>query len=103
MKSCFDRGSWVGPVLTGAMLVLMTTTLMALPPKPPAINTNNIIVITGTPYNAVGDGVTDNTLAISNAIVHAAQGGKTNGLFGGTVEIPAPGIFVRPAHLQEQR
>jgi polygalacturonase len=58
------------------------------------INTNNIITVTNSPYDAVGDNATDNTLAISNAIVQANQGGNTNGLFGGTVRIPAPGTFL---------
>lgn len=58
------------------------------------INTNNVIVVTNAPYNAIGDGITTNTVAISNAIVAAAKGGTTNGLIGGTVEIPAPGIYV---------
>ena len=65
----------------------------AITPWSLVINTNNVIVITNAPYNAVGDGATDNTLAISNAIVTAAAGGTTNGLVGGTVEIP-PGIFL---------
>ena len=34
----------------------------------PAINTNNIIVVTNAAYGAVGDGVTTNTTAIQNAI-----------------------------------
>jgi hypothetical protein len=55
----------------------------------PAINTNNIIVVTNAPYNAVGDGITTNTTAIQNAINAASAGGLTNGLRGGTVEIPA--------------
>ena len=88
MKVC------VGLVLAGAGLIWTDSSLMALPPIPPAINTNNIILITSAPYNAVGDGVTDNTSAISNAILKASQGGKTNGLLGGTVEIPAPGIYL---------
>jgi len=58
------------------------------------INTNNVITVTNSPYNAVGDGSTDNTLAISNAIVQANKGGNTNGLYGGTVRIPAPGTFL---------
>jgi polygalacturonase len=57
-------------------------------PALPNINTNFILNITDAPFNAVGDGITDNTLAISNAIVQVAKGGNTNGLFGGTVEIP---------------
>lgn len=62
-------------------------------PLLPNINTNNILVITNAPYNALGDGVTDNTTAIQNAINAATLGGTTNGLSGGTVEIP-PGIFL---------
>jgi polygalacturonase len=57
-------------------------------PALPVINTNNIIVITNAVYGAKFDNSTDNTLAISNAIVAAAAGGTTNGAAGGTVEIP---------------
>ena len=53
------------------------------------INTNNVITVTDPPYNAKADGITDNALAISNAIVQASKGGITNGLSGGTVRIPA--------------
>ena len=63
-------------------------------PNLPNINPNNLLTITNTTFGAVGDNATDNTLAISNAIVTAAAGGNTNGLFGGTVRIPAPGIFL---------
>ena len=49
----------------------------------PNINTNNIITITNAPYNATNNGMADNTIAISNAIVTAAAGGNTNGLYGG--------------------
>ena len=59
----------------------------------PIINTNNIIVVTNTAYGAVGDGVFTNTTAIQNAINKATTGGVTNGLTGGTVEIP-PGAFL---------
>jgi polygalacturonase len=59
----------------------------------PAINTNNIIFVTNAAYGAVGDGVFTNTTAIQNAINKATTGGMTNGLFGGTVEIPS-GIFL---------
>jgi polygalacturonase len=62
-------------------------------PTLPNINTNNVVVVTNAAYGAKGDGVTDNTLAISNAIVKAAAGGTTNGAAGGTVEIP-PGTFL---------
>jgi len=62
-------------------------------PALPAINTNNVVVITNAPYNAVGDGVTTNTTAIQNAINAASAGGTTNGAAGGTVEIP-PGIYL---------
>jgi len=41
-----------------------------------------------------GNGSTDNTLAISNAIAAAAAGGNTNGLYGGTVRIPASGTYL---------
>jgi polygalacturonase len=59
----------------------------------PAINTNNVIVVTNAPYNAVGDGVTTNTTQIQNAVNVATSGGLTNGLRGGVVEIPA-GVFL---------
>ena len=63
-------------------------------PQLPNINTNNIMTVTDPPFNAVGDGVTDDTLAIANAIVQASQGGNTNNLLGGTVRIPAPGVYL---------
>ncbi len=71
--------------------VLFATTTFGTPTLP-NINTNNVVNITA--YGAVGDGITDNTLAISNAIVAAAAGGMTNGLSGGTVEIPAGGTYL---------
>jgi polygalacturonase len=63
-------------------------------PTLPNINTNNVITVTNAPYNATNNGIADNTIAISNAIVAAAAGGNTNGLLGGTVRIPAPGVFL---------
>src|SRR5215469_6222471 len=57
----------------------------------PQINTNNIVNVTN--YGAVGDGVTTNTAAIQSTINAAAAGGATNGLSGGTVEIPA-GVYL---------
>ena len=78
------------PLVVG--IILSARPALALPALP-IINTNNIIVITNATYGAVGDGVTIDTAAISNAITKAASGGTTNGLVGGTVEIP-PGIFL---------
>ena len=94
MKLRFGLRSCAGLFLAGAGFFLPTPALLALPPILPNINPNNVITITNAPYNAVGDGATDNTLAISNAIVQAAKGGNTNDLFGGTVKIPAPGVFL---------
>ena len=62
---------------------------VAVSPWALLINTNNVITVTDPPYNAVADGVTDNAMAISNAIVQASKGGTINGLSGGTVRIPA--------------
>jgi polygalacturonase len=74
-------------------LVLGLTAVAA--PVLPNINTNNIITVTNTPYNAVADGTTDNAAAISNAIVAAAAGGNVGGLYGGTVRIPASsGVYL---------
>ena len=66
----------------------------AAQPALPAINTNNIIVVTNVAYGATNDGVFTNTTAIQNAINAAARGAQTNGLYGGTVKIPAPGIYL---------
>jgi len=52
----------------------------------PQINTNNIVNITD--FGAVSSTTLTNTTAIQNAINAAAAGGATNGLSGGTVEIP---------------
>ena len=78
------------PVLAVLLLAMKAT---AIVPWSILINTNNVIVVTNIPYGAVGDGIFTNTTAISNAVVAAAAGGTTNGLIGGTVEIP-PGIFL---------
>jgi len=69
--------------------LLLATTAPAIVPWAPSINTNNVVNVTNAPYNAVADGVTTNTTAIQSAINAATAGGKSNGLVGGTVEIPA--------------
>jgi len=80
--------------LPAAVGLLMFVTATSAAPTLPNINTNNIITITNAPYNATNNGIADNTLAISNAIVAAAAGGNVGGLYGGTVRIPAPGVFL---------
>ena len=76
-------------LFTVAMFLMVVMKASAIVPWALVINTNNIIVVTNIAYGAVADNVTTNTTAISNAIVKAAAGGTTNGLIGGTVEIPA--------------
>src|ERR1039458_10439955 len=56
-------------------------------PTLPTINTNNVVNITN--FGAVSSTTLTNTTAIQNAINAASAGGTTNGLSGGTVEIPA--------------
>ena len=87
-SNCLPFRTPLLPAVAG-LLVFVTATLAA--PSLPNINTNNIITITNAPYNAVGDGVSTNTTAILMAITNAAAGGNTNGLYGGTVRIPASG------------
>lgn len=84
LKTSF-QSRWVG-----LLLVAWTSELHASIPLP-QINTNNVLNVTN--YGAVGDGVSTNTTAIQNAINAAAAGGATNGLSGGTVEIPA-GVYL---------
>jgi len=70
--------------------VTLATKGFAIVPWSLVINTNNVIVVTNAAYGALGDGATTtNATAIQNAINAAAAGGPTNGLIGGTVEIPA--------------
>lgn len=71
------------------MISLLCLPASAVSPWKLLINTNNVVTVTDPPYNAVADGVTDNAMAISNAIVQASKGGTTNGVSGGTVRIPA--------------
>ena len=80
-------------IFLAATLLLLAAKASAVVPWTILINTNNVIVITNSPYNAVGDGVATNTTAIQNAINAATLGGTVNGLSGGTVEIP-PGIYL---------
>jgi polygalacturonase len=80
-------------LLVSGILALSLAKVSATNPALPAINTNNIVNITNAPYNAVSGGVITNTAAIQSAINAAAAGGTTNGLAGGTVEIP-PGVFL---------
>jgi hypothetical protein len=82
----------------GLATVLTLTSAVATLAAPvlPSINTNNILNITNAPYNAQSGGVITNTTAIQNAINAAAAGPTTNGLSGGTVEIPA-GTFLSGA------
>jgi polygalacturonase len=74
--------------------IFFGTRAAAVTPWTLLVNTNNIIVVTNAAYGAVGNGVATNTGAIQSAINQAAKGGTTNGLSGGTVEIPAPGIYL---------
>jgi hypothetical protein len=74
--------------IPGVLLVLLLGSLHSVAvPLLPAINTNNILNILA--YGAVSSSTLTNTAAIQNAINAAATGGTTNGLSGGTVEIPA--------------
>ena len=76
------------PVATGLLFGVKPASAS---PALPAINTNYVLNITN--FGAIGDGVATNTAAIQSAINAAALGGTTNGLSGGTVEIP-PGIYL---------
>jgi polygalacturonase len=88
------RSSRCASLALALLVIQLLPSALTAAPRLPTINTNNVITITNAPYNAAGNGVTDNTLAISNAIVAAAAGGVTNGLVGGTVRIPSPGVFL---------
>jgi hypothetical protein len=79
------------PFLLTMVCYWASTHLALAVPTLPTINTNNVVNITN--FGAVSSTTLTNTTAISNAIVAAAAGGMTNGLSGGTVEIPA-GTFL---------
>jgi polygalacturonase len=68
--------------------LLLAMKASAIVPWSLFINTNNVVLVTNMAYGAVGDDVTTNTTAIQNAINAVAAGVTTNGLIGGTVEIP---------------
>ena len=67
--------------------LMLATKAAAVVPWSLFIDTNNVVL--ATTAGAMGDGVTTNTTAIQNAINLASAGLITNGLIGGTVEIPA--------------
>ncbi len=79
-------------LLVALTLIVSSTTARAITPWTLLVNSNNIINVIN--YGAVGDGVFTNTTAIQSAINQAAKGGTTNGLSGGTVKIPGPGIYL---------
>ena len=90
------------PIRVPALKILASLGFLALAgsawavPTLPSINTGNIHNITNPPYNAISGGVITNTTAIQSAINAAAAGPATNGLSGGTVEIPI-GTFLSGA------
>ena len=75
-------------------LALMAARAAAVTPWTLLVNSNNIVIATNSAYGAVGEGVTNNAAAIQSAINAAAAGGTTNGLSGGTVDLPGPGIYL---------
>ena len=89
-----DRFHSFGPFVLAIVGSWAFATSVLGTPLLPNINTNNIITITNAPYNATNNGTADNTVAVSNAIVTASAGGTTNGLVGGIVRVPAPGVFL---------
>lgn len=76
-------------VFMALALLMLAIKAQAIVPWGLLINTNNIVVVTNAAYGAWGNGSTDNTTPIQTAINVAAAGALTNGLRGGTVEIPA--------------
>lgn len=86
------RKFFCSQLLVVLALVFSAVAAGAVTPWTLLVNTNNVINVTN--YGAVADGVFTNTVAIQSAINQAAKGGQTNGLFGGTVKIPGPGIYL---------
>ena len=89
------RFSPLGRLIPAAVMLMAGIQIgAAVSPWSILINTNYIVYVTNSAYGAVGDGMTTNTTAIQAAINAATKGGTTNGLIGGTVEIPAPGVYM---------
>jgi polygalacturonase/fibronectin type 3 domain-containing protein len=88
----FGHGLITLIVLFGIVLIpeILQAQVTYVTPWTILINTNNIVVVT----NAVGDGVFTNTTAIQTAITAAKAGERVNGLIGGTVELPGPGVYL---------
>src|SRR6266542_3515289 len=83
---------WLNRFTAAAALVLLFLTSMdagLAAPALPHITTSNVFNVTNAAYGALGNGVFTNTTAIQNAINAAA-----NATGGGTVEIPAPGVYL---------
>ena len=81
-------------ILAPTLIVMAAMTAQAVVPWTLLVNTNNVLTVTNSPYNAVGDGIATNTTAIQNAINAASTGANVGGFYGGTVRIPAPGIYL---------
>jgi len=86
-------------LLTGVCYWASNHLALAVPTLP-TINTNNIVNITN--FGAVSSTTLTNTTAIQNAINAASAGGTTNGLSGGTVEIPAGTYLSGPLTLKSR-
>ena len=93
MKYAFlRRGRLIAGLLAAASWICgFCPSASAIVPWTLAINTNFVVNVTN--YGGAPNGTADCAAAISNAISAAAAGGTTNGLRGGTVEIPA-GVYL---------